>query len=183
MRARVQTCALALLAACAAGGVSFAQERRHAWTQKPESALVASLSPLEIEAQAEAAAFVQLEDQLCDGVAALSDEQAAYCRALFHLKIMLDQRRIADRREAESLAREARARALRERSRMETTPLEFFLAEPLEPGDVVVTGEGAFVYVGRAGATPNKHDFVPLESRRSPLRARADSVTRATRPR
>lgn len=175
MRARVHACALALLAACAAGSVSFAQA--------PETAFEAAPSALDVEAQAEAAAFAQLEDRLCDGVTTLSDEQAEYCRTLFHLKIMLDQRRIAERREAAMLAREARAKALRERSRMETTPLEFFLTEPLEPGDVVVTGQGALVYVGRPGATPSKHDFVPLESRRSPLRARADSVTRATRPR
>ena len=76
---------------------------------------------------------------------------------------------------------EARKREERARSAERGAPLDSFLYESLSYGDIVVTDEGPRVYVGAQYSVPRKEDFVPLDSKRSPHRTRADAIKRATR--
>ncbi|QLP98586.1 MAG: hypothetical protein HZY79_16010 [Rhodoblastus sp.] len=57
--------------------------------------------------------------------------------------------------------------------------LDFFFAEQLGYGDVVMTDKGARVYIGKSDDPPRREDFVPLDDPRSPRRALPARLKRA----
>lgn len=147
-----------------------------------------ALLPLAVLAAASARSYAQqaapaFDAAVCSGGSALAADVADSCRADFRARIEADRARVELWREEQRLAHEESVRQRRERGQNRVAPLDLFLLEPLDYGDVVVTDKGPLVYVGRDGGTPRREDFVPVDSPRSPRRADARRLKDATRPR
>lgn len=120
------------------------------------------------------------EPRLC-GRGGLTPAQAEACRNEFLRKIEADRARIEARREAERTAREEREARKRPQLKQRSAPLDFFFAERLSYGDVVMTDKGARVFIGKSDEPPRREDFVPLDDPRSPRRAPPARLKRAPR--
>ena len=119
------------------------------------------------------------DPKICEGRRGLSSAQAEACRVEFQRKVEADRARIEAKRLEEQIAREERAARRGPRLKPRETPLDFFLAEDLVFGDVVMTDKGARVFIGKKDATPRREDFVPLDDPRSPRREAPPRMKRA----
>jgi hypothetical protein len=120
------------------------------------------------------------DPRLC-GRGGLTPTLAEACRNDFMRKVEADRARIEARREADRLAREARAARRAPQLTPRPAQLDFFFAERLSYGDVVMTDKGARVYIGKSDNPPRREDFVPLDDPRSPRRELPARLKRAPR--
>lgn len=119
------------------------------------------------------------DPKICEGRRGLSSAQAEACRVDFQRKVEADRARIEAKRLEEQIAREERAARRGPRLKPREAPLDFFFAEDLVFGDVVMTDKGARVFIGKKDATPRREDFVSLDDPRSPRREAPPRMKRA----